>query len=83
MELFYNCKIYAPERLTQTQVLTATGKILAIGDDLSVTGVPLKEFDPVRPPSSGCWAPTVLSRTCPRFMRRSRRSMRKVFQLIC
>lgn len=45
MELFYNCKIYAPERLTQTQVLTAAGKILAIGDDLSLTGVPLKEFD--------------------------------------
>ena len=45
MELFKHCKIYAPEQLPETQVLTANGKILAIGDNLSVTGLPVEEFD--------------------------------------
>ena len=45
MELFKNCKIYAPERLQETQVLTAAGKILAIGDKLSVRGCPVKVID--------------------------------------
>ena len=45
MELFKNCKIYAPEALSGTQVLTAAGKILAIGNDLSVTGCPVEEID--------------------------------------
>lgn len=45
MELFKNCKIYAPERREETQVLTANGKILAIGDKLSVRGCDLKIFD--------------------------------------
>ena len=45
MELFKNCKIYAPEALAGTQVLTAAGKILAIGDGLSVTGCPVEVID--------------------------------------
>jgi len=45
MELFKNCKIYAPEPLHATEVLTAAGKILAIGNDLSVTGCPVETHD--------------------------------------
>ena len=45
MELFKNCKIYAPERLQETQVLTADGKILAVGDRLSVRGCAVKVID--------------------------------------
>ena len=45
MELFRHCKIYAPDPLPETEVLTANGKILAIGDNLSVTGCTLQEFD--------------------------------------
>ena len=45
MELFKNCKIFAPEALSETQVLTAAGKILAIGDKLSVRGCDVKVID--------------------------------------
>lgn len=45
MELFKNCKIFAPERLAETQVLTAAGKILAIGDKLSVRGCDVEVID--------------------------------------
>ena len=45
MELFKNCKIYSPAPLSDTQVLTAAGKILAVGDRISVAGCQVEEVD--------------------------------------
>ena len=45
MILFKNCKIYAPDPLPAHEVLTGGGRILAIGDGLSVNGTDVETVD--------------------------------------
>ncbi len=45
MILFKNAKIYSPAPLSQTQVLVGGSKILAIGDDIRLSGVEVEEVD--------------------------------------
>lgn len=45
MILFKNCKIYAPDPLPQHDVLTGGGRILAIGDNVSVSGTDVETVD--------------------------------------
>lgn len=45
MILFKNCTIYAPEALKESQVLFDAGRILAIGDDIRISGIPVETVD--------------------------------------
>ena len=45
MILLKNCKIYAPDPLPQHDVLTGGGRILALGDNLSVNGADVETVD--------------------------------------
>ena len=45
MILFKNAKIFAPQPLPQQEVLVGGGRILVVGDGLSLTGVPVETVD--------------------------------------